>query len=58
MTVWACYSAFVASRYGVPSTIRHRLAVFYAPLFAFVIALPIDIGVFVQFMSEMGRRFG
>jgi hypothetical protein len=58
MSVWACYSVFVASRFGVPSSLRGRLGVFYSPLVALAIALPIDVGVFVQFIGEIGKRFG
>ena len=58
MSVLVCYSVFVASRYGVPSQVRGRPAFFYAPVAALGIALPIDLGVFVTVIGEMGERFG
>lgn len=58
MSVLVCYSVFVASRYGVPSQVRMWPAFFYAPVAALGIALPIDLGVFVTFIGEIGKRFG
>ena len=58
MTAWVAYSFFVLSRYSLPSGLRNRAAFFYAPAAALVVALPVDIGVFVRLIAEMGERFG
>jgi hypothetical protein len=52
------YAFFIASRYGIPKHLRENLLIFYAPLLALVVALPIDVGVFIKAMSEITRRFG
>jgi hypothetical protein len=56
MSVLVCYAAFVASRYSVPRHFRQHAAIFYAPLVAFAIAVPIDVAVLVKTVSEATRR--
>jgi len=58
LSVFVAYSVFVVSRYGVPLALRNQPGGFYAPLVALVIALPIDLGVFVTFLGAMSKRFG
>ena len=58
MSIWICYSAFVASRYSVSPAMRHRSLLFYAPLVAIFVAIPIDVAVFIEFMGEISKRFG
>jgi hypothetical protein len=57
MSVLVCYAAFVASRYSVPKHFREHAAIFYAPLLAFAIAIPIDVAVLVKTVSEVTGRF-
>ena len=58
MTACVGYSVFLASRYSVPIGARSRPPVFYAPLIAILIAVPIDLAVFFYFVAEMSKRFG
>ena len=58
MSALVAYGFFVASRYSVPKAFREHAAVFYAPLLALVIAVPIDVAVFVRTFSEVTRGFG
>ena len=58
MTALLVYGFFVASRYSVPKPFREHVAVFYAPLLALVVSLPIDVAVFVKTFSEVARGFG
>ena len=58
MSIWVCYSAFVASRYSVPFAMRHRPALFYAPLGAIVVVIPIDVAIVIEVLGEISRRFG
>ena len=58
LSVLVCYSVFVVSRYGMPPALRTQPGCFYAPLVALAIAIPVDLGVFVTFVGEMGKRFG
>jgi hypothetical protein len=58
MSALVAYGFFVASRYSVPKSAREHAAVFYAPLIALVLSLPIDAAVFVKTFSELTGRFG
>jgi hypothetical protein len=58
MTALVAYSFFVASRYSMPRSFREHGAVFYAPLLALAVSLPIDVAVFVKTLSEITRGFG
>jgi len=55
-SVW--YSFFVLCRFSLPDGVRNHAAILYAPLVALVIALPIDVGVFIRLMAVIGVRFG
>jgi hypothetical protein len=58
MTALVGYGLFVASRYSVPKPLREHVAVFYAPVLAVVVSLPIDVAVFVKTFSAVTRGFG
>jgi hypothetical protein len=58
MSALVAYAFFVASRYSIPKRLRARAIVFYAPLLALGISIPIDAAVFVKTLSEITRGFG
>jgi hypothetical protein len=58
MSAFVVYALFVASRYSVPKRFRDRLVAFYAPLLALVVAIPIDVAVFVKTLSALTKGFG
>jgi hypothetical protein len=58
LSAWVCYSFFVLCRFSLPDGVRNHAAILYTPLVALVIALPIDVGVFIRLMAVIGVRFG
>lgn len=58
LSVSVAYSIFLLSRFSLPTRIRARTEVIYAPVAALAVAAMIDIGVFVRLLAEMGARFG
>ena len=58
MSLLVAYGIYVFSRYSVPDGVRGHAAFFYAPLAALVVAVPIDLVVFVRLINEMSARFG
>ena len=53
LTAWVVYSFFILSRFTLPVALRIHAAILYAPLVALVVALPIDIGVFIRLVGKM-----
>ena len=58
MSVLVAYAFFLGSRYSVPKRFRDRIVVFYAPLLALLVSIPIDVAVFVKTLSELTGVFG
>jgi hypothetical protein len=58
MSALVTYAFFVASRYSVPKRLRDRVVVFYAPLLALLVSIPIDVAVFVKTLSAVTKAFG
>ena len=48
LTASVCYAAVLFCRFSIPSHLRSSWGVYYAPIFAFACAAPIDIGVFLR----------
>ena len=58
MSALVAYAFFVGSRYSLPLRFRNRALVFYAPLLALVVSIPIDVAVFVKTINEVAKGFG
>jgi len=52
------YAAFVFSRFSVPFNLRASPSVYFLPVVALAIAVPIDLGVMARFAYEINSRFG
>ena len=55
-SVW--YAFLILYRFSLPDHFKTLPYVRYLPIFALVMALPIDIGVFLRLLGEMGQIFG
>jgi len=53
-----CYSALVLSRFSVPTQYRSSALVYFIPVVALAIAVPLDIGVFVRGVQQVAAHFG
>ena len=58
MSALVVYASFVASRYSVPKRFRDRMVVFYAPVLALLVSIPVDVAVFVKTLGQLARGFG
>jgi len=58
LSAWVGYSFFVLCRFSLPIELRSRSAIFYAPLVALVVAMPIDVGVLIRLATSVGPRLG
>jgi hypothetical protein len=56
LTASVAYAAFLVCRFTMPSPMRGRPAIRYAPLVATVIAAAIDISVFLRLVTEIGAQ--
>ncbi len=54
LTAWVGYAVFVMSRYTIAARLRGLPAVFFSPVLAVVLALPVDIGVVIRLMLSNG----
>jgi hypothetical protein len=57
-SVSVVYAVFVFSRFTVSARLRASLPIYYSPVLALAVAVPIDIGVLVRFTHELNARFG
>lgn len=48
LSAWVCYSVFVLCRFSLPARVRSSDVVVYAPAAALLIAIPIDVAVFIR----------
>jgi hypothetical protein len=53
-----CYGVFMLSRFGVPALARASAVAYFAPAVAVVLAVPIDIGVFIRLIQTIAGQFG
>lgn len=53
-----CYGIFMLSRFGVPVQIKSTAIAYFSPAVAVVLAVFIDIGVFIQLMQKISNQFG
>jgi hypothetical protein len=58
LSAWVAYSFFILCRFSVPVALRSHPLIFYTPFFALVVALPIDVGVFIRLATSAGPRLG
>jgi hypothetical protein len=54
--VW--YASLIFSRFSLPDHLKTLPSVRYLPMVALMVALPIDVGVFLRLLGEMGEMFG
>lgn len=54
LTAWAVYSAFVLTRHTLPQGSGSNIAVYYSPIIALVVVLPLDVGVSFRLLSSNG----
>jgi hypothetical protein len=55
-SVW--YAFLIFSRFSLPDHLKALPSVRYLPMVALVVVLPVDIGVFLRLLGEMGNIFG
>ena len=55
-SVW--YGAFVLRRFSLPDHLKTRPSVYYLPVIALSVAVPLDVGVFLRMFFDMGKHFG
>ena len=58
LTGWMFYSIFLFGRYVLPSTWRTGAIVKYAPFLGLMLALPIDLAVFLRMLLKMRQMVG
>jgi hypothetical protein len=51
-TASIAYAVFLFSRYAVPVGLRSMPALYYAPVLAIGVAVPVDLGVFLRFTRD------
>ena len=51
LTVSVCYVAALFCRFSIPSHLRSSWDIYYAPLFALICAVPVDVGVFLRVLE-------
>jgi len=54
LTAWVVYSVFVLTRHTLSQSTRKNYAVYYSPILALFIVLPLDIGVALRLLSLNG----
>ena len=55
LTGWVAYSLLLCSRFAAPGAWRRQGVVRYMPLLGTIVALPIDLAVFVRFVMRVSR---